>query len=68
VEGIELKIEGMSCEHCVARTEKALAAVTGVSEVEVRLEPGAATVTGENVSVHDLIDAVDQAGFTATAS
>jgi copper chaperone len=68
VEGIELKIEGMSCEHCLARTEKALAVVTGVSEVEVRLEPGAATVTGENVSLQDLFDAVDQAGFTATAS
>ena len=68
MEGIELNIEGMSCEHCVARTEKALAAVTGVNEVEVRLEPGAATVTGENVSPDDLIDAVDQAGFTASAS
>ena len=68
MEGIELKIEGMSCEHCVARTEKALAAVTGVNEVQVRLEPGSATVTGENVSLDDLIDAVDQAGFTATAN
>jgi copper chaperone CopZ len=70
VEGIELKIEGMSCEHCVARTEKALAAVTGVNEVEVRLEPepGVATVTGENVNLDDLINAVDQAGFTASAS
>ncbi len=68
MESIELKIEGMSCEHCVARTEKALAAVTGVNEVEVRLEPGAATVTGENVNLDDLIDAVDQAGFTASAS
>jgi len=68
VEGIELKIEGMSCEHCVARTEKALAAVTGVNQVEVRLEPGAATVTGENVNLDDLINAVDEAGFTASAS
>ncbi len=68
MEGIELNIECMICEHCVARTQKALAAVTGVNEVEVRLEPGAATVTGENVSLQDLIDAVDQAGFTATAS
>ncbi len=68
MESIELNIEGMSCEHCVARTEKALAAVAGVNEVEVRLEPGAATVTGENVSLDDLIDAVDQAGFTASAS
>ena len=68
MEGVELNIEGMSCEHCVARTEKALAAVTGVNEVEVRLEPGSATVTGENVSLDDLIDAVDRAGFTATVS
>ena len=68
MESIELEIEGMSCEHCVARTEKALAAVTGVNEVEVRLEPGAATVTGENVNLDDLILAVDQAGFTASAS
>ena len=68
MEGTELNIEGMSCEHCVARTEKALAAVTGVKEVEVRLEPGSATVTGENVSLDDLIDAVDRAGFTATVS
>jgi copper chaperone CopZ len=68
VESIELEIEGMSCEHCVARTEKALAAVTGVNEVEVRLEPGAATVTGENVNLDDLINAVDEAGFTASAS
>jgi len=68
VESIELKIEGMSCEHCVARTEKALAAVTGVNQVEVRLEPGAATVTGENVNLDDLINAVDEAGFTASAS
>ena len=68
MESIELEIEGMSCEHCVARTEKALAAVTGVNEVEVRLEPGAATVTGENVNLDDLINAVDEAGFTASAS
>ena len=68
MDSIELNIEGMSCEHCVARTEKALAAVTGVNKVEVRLEPGSATVTGENVGVDDLIDAVEQAGFTATAS
>jgi len=65
VESIELKIEGMSCEHCVARTEKALAAVTGVSRVEVRLEPGSATVTGENVSAGGLIEAVDEAGYAA---
>jgi copper ion binding protein len=64
---VELIIEGMSCEHCVARVEKALAAVEGVSEAEVRLEPGSATVTGDAVSEADLVEAVDRAGYTATA-
>jgi len=63
---IDLKIEGMSCEHCTARTEKALAAVMGVSRVEVHLEPGSATVEGEHVNLEDLIEAVDRVGFTAT--
>jgi copper chaperone CopZ len=64
---VELMIEGMSCEHCVARVKKALAAVEGVSEAEVRLEPGSATVIGDSVSVTDLVEAVDRAGYTATA-
>ena len=64
---VELKIEGMSCEHCVARVEKALAALEGVSAAEVRLEPGSATVTGDSVSAADLAEAVDRAGYTATA-
>jgi copper chaperone len=63
---VELKIEGMSCNHCVARTEKALAAVEGVSRVEVHLEPGSATVDGEHIAVDKLIEAVDRVGFTAT--
>ena len=63
---IELKIEGMSCEHCAARTEKALASVPGVTVVEVRRDPDAATVVGAGVAVEDLIEAVDRIGFTAT--
>lgn len=64
---VELKIEGMSCEHCTARVEKALGSVVGVTSVEVVLEPGSATVAGENVSLDDLVEAIDRVGFTATA-
>lgn len=63
---IELKIVGMSCEHCSGRVEKALGAVAGVTSVDVTLEPGSATVTGENVSLDDLVEAIDRVGFTAT--
>jgi copper chaperone CopZ len=37
-----------------------------VTAVEVVLEPGSATVTGENISLDDLVEAVDRVGFTAT--
>ena len=63
---VELKIEGMSCEHCVARTEKALASVPGVKSVEVRRDPDSATVSGESLELDALIEAVDRIGFTAT--
>jgi len=63
---VELKIVGMSCEHCSGRVEKALRAVAGVTAVDVILKPGSATVTGENVSLDDLVEAIDRVGFTAT--
>lgn len=62
---IELNIEGMSCEFCTGRVEKALSGVPGVSTVEVRLSPPSATVSGANVSLDDLIEAVDRVGYTA---
>jgi copper chaperone CopZ len=68
VQTIELSIEGMSCEHCVARVKKALEAVSGVSRAEVDLEPGSATVTGADIRLEDLVEAVDRVGYTASAA
>ena len=64
---LDLKIEGMSCQHCTARVEKALREVEGVASVDVTLETGSAVITGETVSLVDLLEAVDRVGFTATA-
>jgi copper chaperone len=65
MERITLKIDGMSCGHCVARVEKALKKVEGVHVV--RVEVGAADL------VHDpaqapfsrIREALDDAGYTA---
>jgi copper chaperone len=63
---IQLTVNGMSCMHCVAAVEKALAAVDGVDEViQVALEPGSATVKG-GASTEALIAAVKEAGYEAT--
>lgn len=65
MERIELKIEGMTCGHCVARVEKAVAAVAGVSDVSVGLESGTAIVEGTGVEAGSLVAAVDGAGYAA---
>jgi copper chaperone len=63
---IQLSVNGMTCMHCVAAVEKALAAVEGVDEViQVTLEPGAATVKG-SASTEALIAAIKQAGYQAS--
>ena len=61
---IHLKITGMTCNHCVMHTKKALGSVSGVESVEVALEPGAAKVSG-NADHDALIAAVKEAGYEA---
>jgi Cu+-exporting ATPase len=57
-------IDGMSCEHCKARVEKALNAIDGVSGAVVNLEKKNAefTITGD-VTDEILSNAIDDAGY-----
>lgn len=64
-EETHLKIEGMTCNHCVAAAKKALESVPGVEHAEVTLEPGGATVSGD-ASTDLLVVAIKNAGYTAT--
>nr|MBA3625667.1 heavy metal translocating P-type ATPase [Methylibium sp.] len=57
-------VEGMTCASCVARVEKALAAVSGVSEASVNLATEAASVRGDaSVALPALRAAVVKAGY-----
>ncbi len=59
-----MKIEGMMCAHCTGRVEKALAAIDGVSAVEMSLEGKSATLTlSKDVDNQVLTDAVTQEGY-----
>ena len=62
---IDLAIEGMTCAGCVARVERALRAVPGVTEAAVNLATERARVSG-TVEAAALQQAVDQAGYHAT--
>jgi Cu+-exporting ATPase len=59
-----LKIEGMTCASCVARVEKVLSRVPGVTSVSVNLATEKAAVhTDEPVAPGMLADAVRKAGY-----
>ncbi|CAG0991671.1 partial Copper-transporting P-type ATPase, partial [Burkholderiales bacterium] len=57
-------IEGMTCASCVARVERSLAAVPGVSEASVNLATESATVHADpSVGLESLRAAVEKAGY-----
>ncbi|MBN2557762.1 MAG: heavy-metal-associated domain-containing protein [Clostridia bacterium] len=59
-----LRIEGMTCMHCVARVRKALEGVEGVAGAEVSLEDKRAVVSLErNVDDAVLTRAVADQGY-----
>jgi len=57
-----IHIKGMSCQHCVASTTKALEAIPGISDVQVNLEKGEATYRGD-VAEQAVKDAITAIGF-----
>lgn len=60
-----LKIDGMTCHHCVKAVTEALGEVPGVSKVvEVSLDKNEATVEGQADNAA-LIAAVAEAGYEA---
>lgn len=59
-----LKIDGMSCNHCVATVKKALESVDGVKNAEVSLDEKQAVVVGKADS-KELVEAVEDAGYKA---
>ncbi len=59
-----LTVEGMMCEHCKARVEKALSEVDGVTSASVDLEKKTATAAlSKEIADDVLIKAVTDAGY-----
>jgi copper chaperone len=61
-----LKITGMTCGHCSQAVTRALAAVAGVTAVQVSLEKGEARIEGD-ADPGQLIRAVRSEGYGAEA-
>ncbi len=65
----KLKIEGMSCGHCVRRVEKALTSIDGVESAKVSLEDKEATVGYDDskTGLDRFKEAVEEAGYKVVA-
>lgn len=58
----EYIVKGMNCPHCQAAVTRSIASVRGVTEVDVNLSTGKATVAGEH-NPDEVVAAVRNAGF-----
>jgi P-type Cu+ transporter len=67
---VTLGIEGMTCDNCVRRVERALRGVAGVKEVAVDRAAARAQVTydASKVDVPAMHDALLKSGYKPTAT
>lgn len=64
---VKLSVEGMHCDGCVSRVEAALGQVPGAEVVDVSLDDGAAEIrAADSAAGEAFVDAVEEAGYTAT--
>ena len=66
---VMLKVEGMTCGHCVGRVQKALDAAPGVIEAKVDLDSGTAEISyGAETDIAKLAGIVTESGYPAQAA
>ena len=60
---LEMTIDGMHCEACVAKIHDALAALAGVNHADVRIGSAVVTYDERQCTSKPLLDAVRDSGF-----
>ncbi|HWJ77263.1 MAG TPA: copper chaperone CopZ [Niallia sp.] len=65
MENIVLKVEGMSCNHCVKAVEGSVEKLSGVTAVEVNLAEGLVNVEYDKnqVTLETIKDTIDDQGY-----
>jgi copper ion binding protein len=56
-------VHGMTCRHCVASVTEEVSELSGVARVDVDLESGRLTVSGDGFGDEDVRAAVEEAGY-----
>lgn len=63
-----IRIDGMSCQHCVARVREALAAVEGVHVESVTVGEAVVSSIADATSRESVLAAIRSVGYTAESS
>lgn len=64
----EIKIEGMSCPHCVMAVKKALTELNGVKNADVEIGKAVVSYDESNVKPAQLEEAIKKAGYKVAKS
>lgn len=64
-EKTQLKVEGMSCGHCVKAVENGVGDLNGVQNVSVNLEKGLVDVDFDDskVTIENIKEAIEEEGY-----
>ena len=61
---IRMEVSGMTCEHCVARVNKFVKSVNGVTDVNTSLKENTSYITAkDDTTVEAVKSAVEEAGY-----
>lgn len=65
MEKITLKVQGMSCGHCVSSIEESVGKLAGVKSVKVNLNSGEVEVefNSAEVNLSDIKERIDDQGY-----
>jgi copper chaperone len=62
---VVMRIEGMSCGHCVSRVTKALEGTPGVTVKDVQVGSATVDYDGTQASMDAIVQSLDRAGYDA---
>ncbi|HXX52980.1 MAG TPA: cation transporter [Thermodesulfovibrionales bacterium] len=60
---ITMKIEGMSCQHCVMRVTKALQGLNGIHDLDVQIGTVRLRFDEHSLKKEDIEKAIENAGY-----
>ncbi|WP_433770090.1 copper chaperone CopZ [Bacillus wiedmannii] len=65
MEQLTLKVEGMSCGHCVNSIESNVKELDGVQQVKVQLAEGTVEVTIDSsiITLKDIVNVIEDQGY-----